>query len=74
MLLHIYDLKNKVPGYRNYLFVYRNVESDGMAVRADECKLAIKKNLDCFSDLQATGSEFLGRKGDKTKPICDLKQ
>lgn len=34
----------------------------------------LKKNLDCFSDLQATGSEFLGRKGDKTKPICDLKQ
>lgn len=45
-----------------------------MAVRADECKLAIKKNLDCFSDLQATGSKFLGRKGDKTKPIYDLKQ
>lgn len=48
MLLHIYDLKNKVPGHRNYLFVYRNVESDGMAVRADECKLAIKKKFRLF--------------------------
>lgn len=35
----------------------------------DEYKLAVKK--DCDLDFQAMGSEFLGRKGVRTKLIYD---